>query len=199
MLQSGVQQFRGHPGTADAITHNREIMKLDAAVMGISPHCEPNNAIVGSSLRMHHPRSLAAVLRFRLAAFLLLGNCLFALITAALLVHSILTDNQPLTRIASALLIITSVLVIVQWIAGSRTGCPLCRTPVLAPKRCVKHSRARTILGSHRLRVAAGIIFRNQFRCPYCNESTGMERQAPLRQPDSRIQIPDTVRRRTRI
>ena len=29
--------------------------------------------------------------------------------------------------------------------------------------------------GSHRLRVALAILCKNQFRCPYCNESTRME------------------------
>ena len=30
-------------------------------------------------------------------------------------------------------------------------------------------------MGSHRLRVALAILFKNQFRCPYCNESTALE------------------------
>ena len=48
-------------------------------------------------------------------------------------------------------------------------------TPVLAKKDCTKHRHARTFLGSHRLRVALAILFRNSFRCPYCNESTILE------------------------
>jgi hypothetical protein len=48
-------------------------------------------------------------------------------------------------------------------------------TPVLAKKRCAKHRRARTFLGSHRLRVAMAVIFTKSFRCPYCHESTALE------------------------
>jgi len=36
-------------------------------------------------------------------------------------------------------------------------------------------SLRRSVMGSHRLRVALAILFKNQFRCPYCNESTALE------------------------
>jgi hypothetical protein len=39
----------------------------------------------------------------------------------------------------------------------------------------MKHPKARSVMGSHRLRVALAILFKNRFRCPYCNESTEME------------------------
>jgi hypothetical protein len=65
--------------------------------------------------------------------------------------------------------------VIYQWIISSRTNCPLCMTPVLAAKKCAKHHHARTFLGSHRLRVALAILFKNCFRCPYCHEPTVLE------------------------
>lgn len=124
---------------------------------------------------MHHPRSNSEVLRFRIAAFLLLGNYLLALAIVSLLAHSMLTGNRGLTLIGSGLVIPGFVLLVIQWLVASRTGCPLCRTPVLAPKSCMKHRRARTILGSHRLRVALAILFKNRFRCPYCNEPTALE------------------------
>lgn len=82
--------------------------------------------------------------------------------------------------IGVGLVIFSMALVIAQWIAASRTGCPLCRTPVLAPKACMKHRRARTVFGSHRMRVAFAILFKNRFRCPYCNESTVMEARETL-------------------
>jgi len=124
---------------------------------------------------MHHPRSINAVIRLRLAALLFAGNCLFAVVAAWLLVHSLMTGNRGMTIIGSGVAVIVLILIVVQWIAATGTGCPLCRTPVLAPKRCMKHRNARTFLGSHRLRVAAAILFKNSFRCPYCNEPTGME------------------------
>lgn len=124
---------------------------------------------------MHHPHSLSAIRRFRIAAFLFFGNYLLAVVSAGLLGYSLLTHNRQWIVIGIGFLILCLILVIVQWIAASDTVCPLCRTPVLAPKSCMKHRRARTFMGSHRLRVSLAILFRNRFRCPYCNESSKIE------------------------
>jgi predicted membrane-bound spermidine synthase len=124
---------------------------------------------------IHHPKSINAVIRLRLAAVLFAGNCVFAVVAAGLLVHSLMIHNRGMMMIGSGVAVLVFILIIVQWIAAMGSGCPLCRTPVLAPKRCVKHRKARTLLGSHRLRVAVAILLKNGFRCPYCNESTGME------------------------
>ena len=64
---------------------------------------------------------------------------------------------------------------IFQCILAARALCPLCRTPVLAAKACAKHRNARTFLGSHRMRVAMGILFRDSFVCPYCHEPSVLE------------------------
>jgi len=124
---------------------------------------------------MHHPHSTTAILRLRLAALLLVGNYMIALAAAGLLVQSAANSNQRMMMTGAGLLVLVLLMVVVQWIAASRACCPLCRTPVLSPKRCSKHRNARPLLGSHRLRVAAGILTRNQFRCPYCNEPTAMK------------------------
>lgn len=129
---------------------------------------------------------MTVVMRFRFAAFLLVGNCLFAAIAAGLLIHSVMSDNRGMTLIGSGLAILVLILIVVQWIAATGAGCPLCRTPVLAPKRCMKHRKARTLLGSHRLRVAAAILFKNSFRCPYCNEPTGMDLRGTMDRSRSR-------------
>lgn len=132
---------------------------------------------------MHHPHSNAAATRLRLAALLLLGNCGLAIAGVGLLGYSIVTISREVMLAGTALMVLALVLVVVQWMAAARTGCPLCRTPVLAPKLCSKHRRAKTLLGSHRLRVAVAVVFRNQFRCPYCNESTGLEVRESIRRP----------------
>jgi hypothetical protein len=152
--------------------------------MGSSPHRqlpERTLALLGSFPAMHHPRSSIAVLRFRLAAVLLLGNCLVAVAAGGLLVRSAISNDRELMMIGSGLVILILILVVVQWLAASSAWCPLCRTPVLAKKRCMKHRLARTLLGSHRLRVAMAILFKNRFRCPYCNEPTGMDLREPRR------------------
>ena len=124
---------------------------------------------------MHHLRSNLTVVHFRLAALLLFVICLLAPVALGMLLQSLLTDNFQLTLAGSGLAIVSLGLVIPQWAAAARTGCPLCWTPVLAPKRCTKHRSAKKFLGSHRLRVALAILFKNEFRCPYCNESTALE------------------------
>ena len=145
---------------------------------------------------MHHPRSTTDILRFRLAACLLVGNGLLALVAAGFLIRSLMTHNFQWTMLGSGFVVLMLLMVIAQWIAASRTRCPLCCTPVLAPMRCAKHRRARTVLGSHRLRVALAILFKNHFRCPFCNEVTGME----VRQPERPVlgHLPLTHLRRKR-
>ena len=50
---------------------------------------------------------------------------------------------------------------------------------------CSKHRDAKKLMGSHRLRVALAIVCKNQFRCPYGNESTTLElRHSPHHDTD---------------
>lgn len=130
---------------------------------------------------MHHPRSISAARRLRIASLLLLANRLLIPAASGLLLVSLLTNDQHLMTYGAILVVIGLLLIIAQWIAASHAGCPLCRTPVLAPMACVKHRKARRVLGSYQLRVALGIMFTDRFRCPYCNESTTMEVRETLR------------------
>ena len=141
---------------------------------------------MGSPLAMHRPRSTTAVFRFRLAATLLVGNCVLALVAVALIARSLVTQNFQSTMIGSGFVLLILLLVVGQWIAAAGTRCPLCCTPVLAPMRCAKHRHARTLLGSHRLRVALAILCKNHFRCPYCHETTGLEVRDILHHPRRR-------------
>lgn len=139
---------------------------------------------------MHHLRSASAVLHFRFAAFLLFLICLLAPVAAGLLVQSMWLGNFDLTMAGSGVAVVSLLLVIPLWTQGYHTNCPLCLTPVLAPKGCTKHHDARKLMGSHRLRVALAILFRNRFRCPYCNESTALElRPSPRNATDRWSQL----------
>ena len=124
---------------------------------------------------MHHLHSASTVLRFRLAALLLILICLLAPVGLVLLLQSWLVNNLNLALTGSGLAILSLGLIIPQLAVGSHSRCPLCWTSVLAPKACSPHRHARKFLGSHCLRVAMGILFRKQFRCPYCNESTALD------------------------
>ena len=129
---------------------------------------------------MHHPRSNASASRLRTAALLLIGKYLLILTGLVLIAHAVWTGDKTATVGGLGMVGAGLVLLVAQWIAASGAGCPLCRTPVLAAMGCMKHRRARRFLGSHRLRVAMGIVLRNRFRCPYCNESTDMESRETL-------------------
>lgn len=135
---------------------------------------------------MHHPRSISAARRLRLASFLLLGNRLLILPAIGILLVSFYASDRQLMIYGSILVVISFLLILAQWITASRAGCPLCRTPVLSSLGAIKHRKAKRFLGSYPLRVALAITFKEQFRCPYCNEPTGMEVRERLRDCGSR-------------
>lgn len=124
---------------------------------------------------MHRFPNKQVVTRFRLAALLYCARCLMVPTISALFVYSLVLDDVELTRLGMELLAVTILLSIVQWLLAVRTRCPLCLTPVLAASGCAKHRSARPLLGSHRLRVATGILFRDSFLCPFCHEPAAME------------------------
>jgi len=121
---------------------------------------------------MHSPRTLSHARRLRFASLLLLGNRLLVLAASGLLLVSVFANDRHLLIFGSILVAVSLALILAQWIAASHAGCPLCMTPVLAPMGCMKHRKAKRLLGCYRLRVAFAIMFTERFRCPYCNEST---------------------------
>jgi len=124
---------------------------------------------------MHRFPSQSTINRFRLAATLLCLKYLGPPIMAYFVITSIFNDDREkiiIAAVTGGALLLAGV---IQWLVAERTRCPLCLTPVLSHKGCSKHSRAKTFLGSHRLRVAMAIIFKGSFRCPYCDEPSVLE------------------------
>ncbi|MEX1048263.1 MAG: hypothetical protein WED15_01955 [Akkermansiaceae bacterium] len=124
---------------------------------------------------MHCFRSKAVLFRFQIAALLLCLKWLLIPATLGLLLYSLLVLDRDLTIIALLLGALIISVAILQRLLAARTRCPLCMTEVLATKRCAKHRGARKFLGSYRLRVASGILFKDSFLCPFCHEPTAME------------------------
>lgn len=124
---------------------------------------------------MHRFPSKSTINRFRFVALLVCFKFLAVPVVAGLLIYSFIQDDSKLTIIALCLGIACVLMCIIQWSLAARARCPLCLTPVLASKGCAKHRNARTVLGSHRLRVALAILFRGRFLCPYCHEPSLME------------------------
>lgn len=61
---------------------------------------------------------------------------------------------------------------VIYGLFASGVPCPLCHVRVIAKNRCSLNRRAKRSFGSHRLRVALGVLLLNRFRCPYCGELT---------------------------
>jgi hypothetical protein len=117
-------------------------------------------------------RSKSEVLRFRVAAFLLFLKIVLVIASPGVLIHSIYADDRKSGMLGLAGVLLLLLVYVVQWMTASRTNCPLCMTPVLARRSCSKHNKARSFLGSHRLRVALSVMFKDRFICPYCLEPT---------------------------
>lgn len=124
---------------------------------------------------MHRFRSKSIIRRLRFAAFLLCLKFVLPVATVVLLAWSLLVDDRQMTTVAISVGALAIFTFVVQCILATRALCPLCMTPVLASKACSKHRNARTLMGSHRLRVAVAILFKGSFTCPYCHESSVLE------------------------
>ena len=97
------------------------------------------------------------------------------------LAYSIFQNDRELTYAAIGLGGVSIILAIAQWIAGRKTRCPLCMTPVMAANGCSKNRKALKLLGSYRLRVAVSVVCKGSFRCPYCNEPSVLQLRTKTR------------------
>lgn len=121
---------------------------------------------------MHRLPSKSAIRRFRVASLLLWVNYLLSVVPVIFLIYAFIEKSEEHIKSAIIFMMIFIGSLVLQWIISLQTRCPLCITPVLAVKSCSKNKKARTFLGSYRLRVANNILLRNYFRCPYCSEPT---------------------------
>ena len=130
---------------------------------------------------MHRLPSQSSVIRFRLAAVLLLVKWAVFVAALGLLGYSILLHETQLTYVGLGLLGMALLAALVQWIVAARARCPLCLVPSFSSKQCSKNRKARHVIGSYRLYVALAVIFRGYFHCPYCGEPTSIEVRQRLR------------------
>lgn len=124
---------------------------------------------------MHRLPNRYSVRRFRIASWLLWFRWLVISVGLGYLLISAVTQDYRQALIACAAVSGGLIVCLFQWILSLRARCPLCLAQPLADRRCSKHRTAKRLLGSHRLRVAAMILIRGYFRCPYCGELTAMK------------------------
>lgn len=139
----------------------------------------------GPLFKMHRLPSHYAVTRFKLAAWVLFFMSLMIPSTFGVLVYSMVTFDREIMQLALALIGGTLLLAILQWCFACRARCPLCHAKSISNSGCSKHRNAKPLFGSYRLRVAATIIFRQYFRCPYCGESTVVKPRTTALHPRS--------------
>lgn len=124
---------------------------------------------------MHRLSNEGSVLRYRLAAVLLLLKWLLIPGSLVFLLYTLLLGHLELVPTALGVIGFTVLLTIAQWLTAAKCRCPLCIGLPLCRTRAVKNRHAQRLFGSHRLRVAHSIFFKGYFRCPYCGEPTAME------------------------
>jgi hypothetical protein len=116
-----------------------------------------------------------AVLRYKLAA---LGWILLMLLIPGAMAMACYTffvmDSAP-GMIALKLIGLALLVYLMHCLFSLRARCPRCLAGSFSRKGCSRHGSSRSLLGSHRLRVAMSVVFRNHFRCPYCGEFTAMK------------------------
>lgn len=121
---------------------------------------------------MHQFRSNSPVFWIRISALSFFLWVISAVVLAGLTGYAVWHSSHEMM-----LMVLTGIGVFVlTWLlymlAASLCKCPLCRSGPMSSKRCVRHRNARRLFGSYRMRVAAGVLFTNHFRCPYCGEPT---------------------------
>lgn len=123
---------------------------------------------------MHRLPTQGIVRRYRVAALLILLKWLLITGSLPLLAYAKLIERRDLGYCAIAGLILAGLLSLGHWMVGIRARCPLCFVPSFSHQQQAKNWKALHFLGSYRLFVALGVIFKGYFHCPYCGEETAM-------------------------
>ena len=121
---------------------------------------------------MYYLRSRHAVVCLKLAAWMLIVNWLLFPSAFIVLIAAWIRIDGQLALLSLCLFASAGLVTFIQWGFAGLVRCPLCLTTPIARRACSKHCKAKRLLGSYRLRVACAVIFRKDFRCPYCGETT---------------------------
>jgi hypothetical protein len=124
---------------------------------------------------MHQFFSRAAVLRFKLASWLLVLLWLLVPATLGLLIYTLLSDDTKFKDLLLGLNIATVAAVIIHWPLSTQARCPLCLGQAISQGGVSKNRKAKPLFGSYGLRVACSAILRRYFCCPNCGETTELK------------------------
>lgn len=121
---------------------------------------------------MHQFRNKSTVFWIRISALSFFLWLLSAIALAVLTGYAVLHATHEMMLMLLSGIGVFVLTWLLYMLGASMCKCPLCRSGPLSSKRCARHRNARRLLGSYRMRVAAGVLFTNSFRCPYCGEPT---------------------------
>lgn len=130
---------------------------------------------------MHRLSTHAALRRFRISSLLVVLMFLSLPVALGFLCYGFASKEHGWFSIAGMVVAAGLVSMTLNFMISGRVRCPLCMVPPLVNRGCSKHNSAEKLLGSHRLRVAQSILFKDCFRCPYCGEFTAMQVRARSR------------------
>ena len=124
---------------------------------------------------MHRLPSKTVLRRFRIASAVVILMWISVPIAIGLLIYGILSGEHIWLVYAAISVGVGLFGAVFNLILSGPVRCPLCMVPPLLNRSCSKHRTALKLFGSHKLRVANSILFKGNFRCPYCGEPTAME------------------------
>ncbi len=124
---------------------------------------------------MHRLASAEILRKFRIASVVVILTYLSVPTAVVMLGYGLWNHRQDWLVYAGISVVAGVFLAGLNFAMSGRLRCPLCLVPPLLNRRCSKHRTALKLFGSHRLRVAHSILFKDKFRCPYCGEPTAME------------------------
>lgn len=124
---------------------------------------------------MHQFSSSAAVIRFKLASWLLVLLWLLVPATLGLLIYTLLLDDTKFKDLLLGLNIATLAAVVIHWPLSAHVRCPICLGQAISQDGGSRNRNAKPLFGSYGLRVACSTILRRYFCCPCCGENTELK------------------------
>ena len=131
---------------------------------------------------MHKLRHHSLAKKLHLNSLLLIAGVGFLISLLGLLIATVITQNMSLAIGAGVALVGIMFLALLNFMIGARCRCQLCQSPMMAPRKCSRHRKAKRLFRSYRLKLATSFLFSESFTCPFCGESFSshvVEREQP--------------------
>lgn len=126
---------------------------------------------------MHHQRSKHALRLLRRGAYHYMLNGLLGLAALGAVVHSVIHQDEMGLYVGLGLMALWLLSMGVFFLKGAALRCSLCMAPLWSNRKCQKHRKVKPVLGvSYRLGIAASVVFKGAYRCPYCGEPFSAKR-----------------------